>query len=252
MFKSAGAIVCLEFRLARKEPLPVLMGAAMALIFSYFLRPVFHADSNLAGGDRMVAGFAIMFAFFMVSTVAASFFNDHNWGTWERARLAGAGMPAVILGKTIVPFVSFCFQMVLIFGFSRFLFHSENRWSVGLISLFCAILASYLVFLGIFLTFLCGSLVQVSSVSSLLAPVLACLGGALFPVHLLPWWIQQLAPISPTFWVMKGLTCGVSGGCDAESILSALGFSMAHVLLIAGFALGAFRLGFRPIPRMRI
>lgn len=252
MLQSGTAILWVELKLAWRDPFPILMGAAMALVFSYFLRPVFQADIDLGAGDRMVAGFAIMFSFFMVSIVAASFFNDHEWGTWERVRLSGVGVPAILMGKVLVPFLSFCVQMLLIFGLSRLFFLSDNEWHLGALVLFCALLAFYLVFLGILLTFLCGSLVQVSSVSSLLAPVLASLGGALVPVHLLPWWVQQVAPLSPTFWIMKGLTCSVSGGCASEHMVQAVGFSLVHVVLVAVLAVGAFRMGFRPVPRLRV
>lgn len=199
-------IVRNEFRLVAADPLPHVLGVVFPLVFIYFMLPVYGGQESLAGVLQAVPGFTIMFAFFLVGNTGYGFFREHGWGTWDRLRLSQASRAQVLFGKSLVPFVLFLAQFVVIIGVSSVAFGfpvTAIGWTQVL--LIAVGFAACLVGLALSLVGLCSSSQQLSSITNLLAPVLAALGGALVPTQLLPGWIASISPASPAYWAMGGM-----------------------------------------------
>ncbi len=223
----------LNLKLALRDPLPILLGSAMPLFFIYFLRPVYSASDRLTDVEGMASGFLAMFAFFLVPNVAQGFFSEHEWGTWDRLRLSGSSVWSIFLGKSVTPLFAFFVQFGLVLGGARVIFGSSRQWNLGSLVGVCLLFAIYLVLFGSILAVWCTSLAQVSAISSLLSPILAALGGALVPVHILPLWVQCVAPFTPVYWVMGGMSCSMGVSCGASFWGAVLLSASIHVALTA-------------------
>lgn len=202
-----------ELRLVVADPLPHLLGVVFPLVFIYFMLPLYGGEESLAGVRQAVPGFTIMFAFFLVGNMGYGFFREHGWGTWDRLRTSQASRTQILLGKSVVPFGLFLIQFVVVIGISSLAFGFQITlvgWTQVL--LVAVGFAACLVGLALTLVGLCSSSQQLSSITNLLAPVLAALGGALVPTRLLPGWIASISPVSPAYWAMGGMAEALHGG----------------------------------------
>lgn len=215
-------IARVELMIVLRDPLPVVLSIVMPLLFIYFLLPVYGGAGNSSALSQVVPGFTIMFAFFLLGNIGFVFFREHDWGTWDRLRASAASVPEIVLGKCLVPFVVFAGQSALVFAGSMLFFdlRVEGSW-LALVTT-TASFAAFLVAFGVAIVGLCSNLLQVTAMSNLAAPVLSALGGALVPVYQLPAWAQLVAPLSPAYWAMEGMRCGMAGGCSAPEVTTAV------------------------------
>lgn len=182
----------------------------MPLIVMAFIKPTYrvvlveegYVDAN--GAEQAVPGFAIMFAFFLVGAVSFSFFREHGWNTWERLRASSTTSAEVMAGKVIVPLAVSLSQLAVLFVVGGLLFDLNVRGSILGIVLLCIALGICLVALGLALTSLCRTITQVDAASNLGAILMAGLGGALAPISSLPDWARAVAPVTPSYWAMRG------------------------------------------------
>src|SRR5437763_7737919 len=109
-----------ELRLVRRDPVVVILLVILPLMLAAVLGDgvaglVSRSGATVTpvGADFVIPGYALLFGFFQVSFVAASFMNEHAWGTWSRLRassltagelLAGKGVPYA--GVSVVQLVS--------------------------------------------------------------------------------------------------------------------------------------------------
>lgn len=96
-----------------------------------------------------------------------------------------------------------------------------------------AAFALCLVTLGVMITSLCHTIQQVSAVAFGGLVLFGALGGALVPLEVLPGWAHGVAPVTPTYWVMRGFGSVILNGHSLPAIvlpcLVLIGMSLAFV-----------------------
>src|SRR5439155_1362212 len=81
-----------ELRLARRDPLPIMVLIVFPIVTMAFLKPAFqpalvqagHPHAN--GAEQVVPGQATLSAFFLVSLITFAFFAEFSQATWDRLR----------------------------------------------------------------------------------------------------------------------------------------------------------------------
>ncbi len=200
-----------ELRVVRTDPFPVVVLIGMPLVVTIFITPAYDkAFSQLIpgrginGAVQSVPGMSVTFAFFVVAFVGFALFREHGWGTWQRLRAAPIHPLALLVGKVVVPFVIILIQHFVLFGVGIVFLDLPLRGS-ALAGILVAVSFSFcLVTLGMALSAFSGSVQQLNSVVNLSAVISAGLGGALTPLQTLPGWAQDIAPITPTYWALRG------------------------------------------------
>jgi ABC-2 type transport system permease protein len=76
---------------------------------------------------------------------------------------------------------------------------------------------------------------QFNAANNIVTMVLAGLGGALVPVSLLPGWLQPVAPLTPSYWVMRGCRQVIVQGHGLTGVLPSLAV-LAGLTLVAATA----------------
>lgn len=224
----------------------------MPLVLIAFVRPLYRftaAAQGYAGVDgsgHAVPGMAVMFVFFLVGVVGVSFYSEFGWATWDRLRTV-ASPPELMSGK-VLPFVALgLFQQSAVFAVGFVVFDLDVRGPVVALVPVAVCLVAALVALGIAVVGLTTTIQQVGIVQSVGAMVMAGVGGALTPVAFLPGWARSVAPVTPTYWALRGYRAVVLDGQG----FGAVGLPCLVLLLFAaGFAvIGALR--FRVAPASR-
>jgi ABC-2 type transport system permease protein len=238
-----GVILGHELRLARRDPLPVLVLIAFPIITMAFLKPAFrpalvqsgHPHAN--GAEQVVPGQATLSAFFIVSLVTISFFAEYAWATWDRLRASPATSLEIVLGKAIPKVVMAIAQFAIILSAGIVLFGLHIRGSALALAPLVVIFAACLVLLGVAVTAVCRTAQQAQAFAIVGMVLFGAIGGALVPFNVLPQWARAIAPITPTYWAMRGFTAvilngkGLSGVAAPIAALAAMGLAFAVLAL---------------------
>lgn len=236
-----------DLRIAASYRSPFVLEAVEALfaasVFYYVARFVDSPELRqaLPQGNSYFAYSLVGFVFFDYLNAALDTF-DHSLqeardgGTLEPLLVTQVSLPVMMIGSSLYPFAATTLRIAVYLGWGALLFgfplHSAN-W----LSVFWVLLATLLAFsgLGIFsaaylLLFKRGNpgkwfLLGVSSVT----------GGMLFPVSILPDWLQFVARLNPVMYALDAMRAALLDGSSVVGIARPLLilFLFAAVLLPA-------------------
>lgn len=252
-FSRLRVILAHELRLARRDPLPIMVLIIFPVITMAFLKPAFqpalvqagHTGAN--GAEQVVPGQAMISGFFVVSLISNTFFMEHSLNTWDRLRVSHAASLEIILGKSLPRIAMSIAQFVVIFAAGVWLFDLNIRGNaVALVPLILAI-ALCLTMLGVAVTAVFRTAQQAQAFAIVGMVLFGALGGALVPFDVLPDWAQAIAPATPTYWGMKGFESVILDGKGFDGIASPVAALMGMALLFLVVALRRFRFDERKV-----
>lgn len=243
-FACSFAIARQDWRILRRDPVPVIVLVVLPLLLIPFLKPAFRLAfvaehmQNVGGAEQAVPALDVTFAFFLVGNSSMAFFREHAWRTWDRLRASPANTYEIIAGKIAIPLLQAAGQFVLVFGLGGALLGLTVHGSWIDLTFVGAAYSIYLVGMGLMVTGICKTYVQANAITNIGALLLAGLGGAMVPHSFLPGWAQSLSPAVPTYWAMRGYRDAILG--DGGALLSvAILLAFAAVCMI--FAALCFR-----------
>lgn len=219
-----------------KEPTwPIILGVMPLLIIAFFRpawAPVLQSEGypTANGAEQAVPGAAVMFAFFVTMFASLGFFREYIWKTWDRLRSLPIHPYEIVAGKLMPAIALLVGQQVLLFGVGMLLFGLDVEGSpAALVLVDASFILWVLAFILLAVAF-AHTWQQALAAANLGAIGLASLGGALTPLDTLPSWAEAIAPITPTYWAMRGFNDVLLEG-------EGLGAVALPVALLAGSAL---------------
>lgn len=239
-----AAVAHQDLRILRRDPAFLIIFTVMPLAFMAFTEQAFGAalaleldDPDLTGADVVVPGATVLFSGFLVGNLGFGIFREHGWGTWERLRASPLSTGELIVAKSVAPVLSLGLQLAVLLGGGALIFGLDLRGTLAAFIAVAVALAVMEVALGFLLLSVCRSVIQLNAFSNAGAMVLGGLGGAVAPVELLPGWAQAIAPLTPTYWAVRGFQEVTIEGADlagvAGPVAILLGFA-ATFLLVSG------------------
>jgi ABC-2 type transport system permease protein len=242
-----SAILWHELRLLSRDPLPIMILVVFPLLLMAFLKPMFalalatHGYPEANGAEQVVPGEAVINGFYIVGMTSFAFFVEYGWNTWDRLRASKATSSEIVTGKAL-PFLAVSVaQFLIIFAIGIPLFHLDSRGPlVALIPLIVAF-AICLVTLGIMITSVCRTIQQVSAFAFGGLVLFGALGGALVPLEVLPGWAHAAAPVTPTYWVMRGFGSVILGGHSFTAVALPCSILIGMSLAFTTVSLRRFR-----------
>jgi ABC-2 type transport system permease protein len=242
-----GAIIGHELRLARRDPLPIMVLVVFPIITIAFLRPalrpalVANGYPHANGAEQVVPGQAAMSAFFLVSLITFSFFAEHAWSTWDRLRASPATSLEIVLGKALPRLGIGIAQFVVVIGAGVVLFGLHIKGSTLALAPLVVAFSLCLVLLGVAVTAVARTAQQANSVGYLGMVLFGAIGGAFVPFNLLPGWARAIAPATPTYWAMRGLRSVILDGCGFGGVARPSAVLLAMAVGFAAIAVRRFR-----------
>ena len=242
-----GVIVAHEGRLIRRDPFPILVLVVFPIIDMAFLKAAFRAalvqsgHPNANGAEQVVPGQAAMMAFFVVSLVTFAFFSEFTWGTWDRLRASPASSIEIVLGKAIPRVAMVLAQFFVVFLAGIVIFDLHIRGSVIALVPLVASFSVCLVLLGVAVTAFCRTAQQAGSFATAGMVLFGAIGGALVPLSVLPDWARAIAPVVPTYWVMRGFRAVILDGQGLGAVMAPVAILGAMSVLFAVAALRRLR-----------
>jgi ABC-2 type transport system permease protein len=217
------------------EAIEALFAAAM---FYYVARFV---DSpglrgSLPQGNTYFAYALVGFVFFdylntAVDTFDRSLQEARDTGTLEPLLVTQVSLPVVLTGSALYPFAATTLRIAVYIGWGAVLFGFPLR-SANWVSVGAVLLATLLAFsgLGMFSASYLLLFKRGNPAKWFVLGVSSIVGGMLFPVSILPVWLQFLAHLNPVTYALEAMRAALLEGASlfaiAKPLLVLLGFAV--------------------------
>lgn len=188
--------------------------------------------------NSMVPGFALMFAFFMVSHLGSTVVTERATGTLRRLMTTPVNRTALLVGKALPFFLVAILQLAFVLALCNLLFDvplGNSFWGLLIILTSAALVISGM---GIMVAALARNETQAGVVAVLIVLAMAAISGALLPQVVVP----GLSMITPHYWAMEGIQNIISRGMGPSGVLVQSGVLVGMAVLY--FAIGAWRFKF--------
>jgi ABC-2 type transport system permease protein len=242
------AVVKQQVRIFRHDPWFILVMFVMPLVVMPLFKKTMAFSlqasgySKATGAEQVVPGQVVMFGFFVGGNAAFCLFREHGWRTWDRLRASAASSKSLLIGFA-VPWIVILlvFQIMLLLAGGAGLGLRLNGGSpiAELVLMFayaCCIVALIMLTATTLRT-----VNQISAFQNVGAMAFAGLGGALVPVSQLPGWARVIAPITPTYWAMRGHNSVFLGGGGVSDVLFPTTVLLGAAVLMGALTTVRFR-----------
>lgn len=220
------------------EMIEALFGAAMFYFVARFVDSP-QLRESLPHGTSYFAYSLVGFVFFDYLHVALGTFDRsleeaRDTGTLEPLLISQVSFPVILAGSAVYPFVVTTLRIAVYLGWGAVLFgfpvHSANWFSVVVV-----LVGSLLAFsgLGIFSSAFLVLFKRGNPSRWFFLGVSSVVGGMLFPVSILPEWLQVVARLNPVTYALDAMRAALLDGAGVFAIASPLLilFLFAAVLL---------------------
>ena len=212
---------------AGKPPANAVDGTASTEILSRIVRieneQVVGAQVKSPFATSIVGGWAMQFLLFAVSASAASLFRERDAGIFQRVLAAPVTRAQILWGKFLYGVSIGLVQLIVLFFAGRILFGIEVEKHLGLLILVCTFAAAACTSFGMLLAAVAPNAEAANGMATFLIMLMSALGGAWFPISIMPAFIQQFSKLTLVYWSMEGFSAVLWAGNSFVQVLPILG-----------------------------
>ncbi|NJP37961.1 ABC transporter permease [Alkalicoccus luteus] len=180
-------------------------------------------------------GFMLFFMIYAVAFSISSIVVQRQEGTWDRVILSPVTKLQLYSGHVLFAFLFGLTQMYIILFLFRFVFQVDFHGGFGLTLLVVIPYVLAIVSLGILLSGLVKSYKMLDAVIPLVGVTIAMLGGAFWPIEIVPSaLLQQIGVFTPLKHGMDLLIGSTYGGASMESLLLSASILLLMSVVFAG------------------
>jgi ABC-2 type transport system permease protein len=227
------------------ELIEALFGAAMFYFVARFVDSP-QLRESLPRGTSYFAYSLVGFVFFDYLHVALGAFDRsleeaRDTGTLEPLLISQVSLPVILVGSAVYPFVVTTLRIAVYLGWGAILFgfplHSANWFSVVVV-----LAGSLLAFsgLGIFSSAFLVLFKRGNPSRWFFLGVSSVVGGMLFPISILPDWLQVVARVNPVTYALDAMRAALLDGAG----LFAIAYPLVILFLFAAVLLPLSMLAF--------
>ncbi len=163
--------------------------------------PEVNGEQVNMGFAQSVPGIGSMYVLFAVTPLVTAILRDRKLWTLQRLMTMPLSRAEILGGKLLGYFVVGVIQLAIIFGFGYLM---GLRYGSDPLALILTMIAYIFAVTGLslFLSTIVKNETQASSITLLATLTLAPLGGAWWPLEIVPSWMRTVGHISPIAWAM--------------------------------------------------
>jgi ABC-2 type transport system permease protein len=212
-------------------------------IIKFETEQVVGADVKSPAATAIVGGWAIQFLLFALSASATSLFRERDAGIFQRLLASPVTRTQILWSKFLYGVSIGIIQLMVLFFAGRVLFGIEVEKHLGLLVLVCAFAAAACTSFGMLLAAVAPSAEAASGLATFLIMTMSALGGAWFPISLMPQFIQQFSKLTLVYWSMEGFSAVLWAGMSFTQILPILGILGGITAVVMTIAIWRFNRG---------
>jgi len=191
--------------------------------------------------SRLVGGYAIMFLLFALSGSATSLFEEKRSGIFQRVLSAPVRLSHILWSRFIFGVALGTLQLCFLFLAGNILFGMELFSHLGaLLPLIVAAAAACTSF-GMLLAAISSTQEMAMGLANLIVLVMCAVGGAWFPVSMMPAFIQNFSKLTIVYWSVEGFAAVLWAGQSLKEILPILGILIGIAVVVMSSAVWCFK-----------
>jgi ABC-2 type transport system permease protein len=216
-------------------------GGFMENLISINRTQVFGKNKNYA--VQNVGGWAVMFLLFSLNGMASALLIEKRYGLFVRLLSGPATRSQILLSKfafmTMMGFV----QIAVLMTFGHVFWHIfASAWQIPTLALVMICAAMACAAIGMTMASFCKTEAQTHGVSMLVILSICAIGGAMFPLWMMPNFVQDfLAPMTPVYWAMDGCFAVLWRDQGAAGVMKHCAVLLTYVAVLMPVALWRFR-----------
>ena len=222
---------------------PSAAASAASQIIKFETEQVVGADVKSPAATRIVGGWAIQFLLFALSASATSLFRERDAGIFQRLLASPVTRTQILWSKFLYGVSIGMIQLLVLFFAGRVLFGIEIEKHFGLLVLVCAFAAAACTSFGMLLAAIAPNAEAASGMATFLIMMMSALGGAWFPISLMPQFIQQFSKLTLVYWSMEGFIAVLWAGQSFGQLLPLLGILGGITAVVMTIAIYRFNRG---------
>jgi len=191
----------------------------------------------------MVGGWAIQFLLFALSASATSLFRERDAGLFQRLLAAPLTRAHLLWSKFLHGVVLGLIQLVSLFVASGTLLGIEVLPHLPLLAVVSVFAAAACTSFGMLLAAVSPTPEAANGLATFLILLMCAVGGAWFPLSLLPEFIQQCGRFTLVYWAMEGFSAVLWARQSLLEILPVLGVLTGITAAVMTVAIWAFNRG---------
>lgn len=191
--------------------------------------------------DVLIPGYLTMFVFFALALTAETLVGERETCTLERLVAGSASRLSIVTGKMVGAFARGLVQVAVLWIAGAFIFHirmGNQPWAVVLVSILLALAASGI---GVFLATLAKSRKAAASTAVFVSLGFATFGGSMWPLFVMPQWLQNAAKVTPHAWANSAFNKLMLFGASAANVAPEMLALAVFAVVFGGLAVWRFK-----------
>lgn len=200
------------------------------------------ADNVIPQGvSQSSPGMMAMFATFTMVGGAVVLLEERQAGTLRRLLVMPIRKSTILFGKLLGILLSGLVQIIILILFGALAFGVP--WGNDPLALTVMVLTFALAItaLGLMFAALTKTLAQANALSTIVVLSIAALGGAWWPLDIVPDWMQVVGRFSPISWAMDGFHDIITRGLGVTAVLPEAGILLAFAAVFLAVGVWRFR-----------
>jgi ABC-2 type transport system permease protein len=191
--------------------------------------------------SRLVGGYAVMFLLFALSGSATSLFEEKRSGIFQRVLSAPVRLSDILWARFLFGVALATLQLIALFSAGKILFGIELFSHAGpLLALIVSVGAACTAF-GMLLAAVSSSHEMAMGLANLIVLMMCAVGGAWFPVSMMPAFIQHFSKLTIVYWAVEGFTSVLWAGQSFMEILPTIGILLGVAVVVMAVATLCFK-----------
>jgi len=223
------------------------MGASGDPLISRVIRvesvQVVGQDVKSPAATRIVGGWAMQFLLFALSAAATALFSERDNGIFHRILAGPVSRAQILWSKFVYGICIGMLQLITLFLAGRILYGIDVEHHIGLLLLICAFAAAACTSFGMLLAAISSSQEAASGLATFLILLMCAIGGAWFPVTLMPEFIQHVSKLTLVYWAMEGFSQVLWANASFMELLPTIGILGAITAIVMSIAVWRFNRG---------
>jgi ABC-2 type transport system permease protein len=230
-----------------KTPADAATTAAPLDVFSQLVKiereQVVGANVKSPMVTTLVGGWAIQFLLFALSSSATSLFRERDAGIFHRLLAGPVTRSHILWSKFLFGVTLGLVQLVVLFISASALFGLSVLPHLPLLVLVCVFAAAACTSFGMLIAAIVPNAEAAGGLSTLVILLMSAIGGAWFPISMMPLSIQQFSKLTLVYWSMEGFSGVLWAGQGFVQLLPVLGVLAGITALVMSIALWRFSRG---------
>jgi len=222
---------------------PAKMDDILDKVFRIDKVQVVGADVRSPQATLLVGGWAMQFLLFAVAGSAAGLFRERDQGLFQRLLSSGVRRSDILWSKFIYGICFGLVQLIVLFFAGHVMYGIEIGAQLPHLILVAVFAAAACTAFGMLIASVAKSPEAAQGLSTFIILLMSAIGGAWFPVSLMPVFMQQFSKLTLVYWAMEGFSQVLWSHATLGELLPTLGWLTLITGLVLAVAMWRFRRG---------